>query len=172
MTFDGYVLPPVCILGAGPTNFFTLLGQIYKWVLKHVNNVWTPVVCRTAVTKIRHLEMNEKQDYCNTYLFTINCNWIIFRSNSKSQVGHLSDFILFFNFGHIQTPLLFIVVIDFGHVPLVNVCQCDLFVHVQIFGLIHLVILNWSNEYSSLLTKWGGFVAVKLTIYALYFTPP
>ena len=33
---------------------------------------------------------------------------------------------------------------------MVNVCQCDIFGHVQIFGHIHLVILNRSNEYSSL----------------------
>ena len=38
----------------------------------------------------------------------------------------------------------------FGHVPMVNACWCDVFGHVQIFGHIHSVILNRSNEYSSL----------------------
>ena len=82
-----------------------------------------------------------KKNHSDNELEWVNMNkkrfFLLFWSNSKSQVGHLSDFILFFNFGHIH-PFMFQWLMFVGVIFLVM---------YKFFGHIHWVILNRSNEY-------------------------
>ena len=81
------------------------------------------------------LEYDRKNSHRQTWtgeydrkITTTNMNW----SYSHLEVGHLSGFLKFFDFGHIYL-LMFVVVIHFWSSSIVLVCRCDLFGHVQIF---------------------------------------